>query len=193
MDVVGDTVVVRSNSVAIIFRRNQSGQKSMVEARLETQGQENPEAAVLDGDMLYTTDQKNGVVHVLDGITGQKITQFEAPQKPVSLAVRGGLWVLDAAGMLYKLELPTGKVLFQVPLQGTPQRLRLTDQYAFIADSEGYVSVVNLEKQEVSARKRFQNPAVSLSPMPNGRVALALEKRGIVVVDSKLEIQKTVY
>ncbi|MFN3265473.1 MAG: hypothetical protein ACK41E_01410 [Deinococcales bacterium] len=193
MDVVGDTVVVRSSSVAIIFRRNQSKEKSMVEARLERQGTQSPEAAVLDGDLLYATDQKNGLIQVLSALDGTKMSQFEAPDKPVSLAVRDGLWVLDAAGVLYKLELPTGKVILQVALQGTPQRLRLTDQYAFIADAEGYISVIDLETKQVSARKRFQNPAMALSAMPDGHVALALKKRGVVVVDNKLEIQKTIY
>jgi hypothetical protein len=193
MDVVGNTVVVRSKTVALIFRRNQSGEKSMVEARLSSQNTVYPEAAVIDGDNLYTTDQTKGVVLVLDAQTGKKKGEFSAPEKPVSLAVRDGLWVLDAAGALYKLSLPTGEVEFRVPLAGTPQLLRLTDQAAFVADAEGFVSVVDVQKRSVSTRKRFQNPAMSLSAMPDGRVAVAFEKRGIVVVDTKLEIQKTIY
>ncbi len=189
LDVVGSTVVVRSNEVALIFRRNQSGEKSMVEARLSSVAKPNanPEAAVIDGDDLYTTDQAKGLIHVLSSVTGQERTVFEAPELPVSLAVRDGLWVLDAAGMLFKLELGTGAVLFEVKLEGTPQYLRLTDQFAFIADKDGFVSVVDLEKRVVSARKRLQNPAMGLSIMPDGHVAVALEKRGIVVLDSKLE------
>jgi outer membrane protein assembly factor BamB len=191
--VVGDTVVVRSNTVALIFRRNQSGQKSMVEARLSSQGKIHPEAAVIDGENLYTTDQTKGVVLVLDARTGKKKTEFSAPEKPVSLAVRDGLWVLDASGALYKLALPGGEVLFRVLLEGTPQRLRLTDQYAFVADAQGFVSVVEVKNRTVSARKRFQNPTMSLSVMPDGHVALALEKRGIVVVDSTLKVVRTIY
>jgi hypothetical protein len=193
LDVVGNTVMVRAKDIAVVFRRNQSGQKSMVEARLSSQGTLHREAAVIDGDTLYTTDQDKGVVQVLSSLTGQKLGELTAPEKPVSLAVRGGLWVLDASGALYKLALPSGAVQVQVPLEGTPQLLRLTDQYAFVADKEGYVSVVDLAKQVVSARKRLQNPAMSLSVMPDGHIALALEKRGIVVVDSKLEVLRTIY
>jgi hypothetical protein len=193
LDVVGNTVMVRSKDIAVVFRRNQSGQKSMVEARLSSQGTLHPEAAVIDGDRLYTTDQTQGVVQVLSSLTGQKLGELTAPKKPVSLAVRDGLWVLDAAGALYKLALPSGAVQFQVALEGTPQLLRLTDQYAFVADKEGYISVVDLKNRRVSARKRLQNPAMSLSVMPDGHIALALEKRGIVVVDNKLEVQRTIY
>jgi hypothetical protein len=193
LDVVGETVVVRSKAVAVVFRRNQSGQKSMVEARLSNQGTLHPEAAVIDGDKLYTTDQTTGVVQVLSSLTGQKLGELTAPEKPVSLAVRDGLWVLDATGALYQLALPSGVVQLRVPLQGTPQRLRLTDQYAFVTDAEGYVSVVDLAKRTVSARKRLQNPVMSLSVMSDGHIALALEKRGIVVMDNKLEVLRTIY
>ncbi len=194
MDVVGNTVVVRSNLVALIFRRNQSGEKSMVEARLSSSSKPNasPEAAVIDGNNLYTTDQVAGVIHVLSSQTGQEKTQFEAPEKPISLAVRNGLWVLDAAGELLKLELATGMVLERIPLEGTPQLLRLTDQYAFVADQEGFMSVIDLTKKAVTARKRLQNPAMGLSIMPDGHLAVALEKRGIIVLDDKLEMIKQI-
>jgi hypothetical protein len=192
MDVVGDTVVVRSNEVALIFRRNQSGSKSMVEARLSsnTKPNANPEAAVIDGELLYTTDQVAGVIHVLSSMTGEEKTQFEAPEIPVSLAVRDGLWVLDAKGALLKLELPSGAVLENIALEGRPQYLRLTDNFAFIADSEGFVSVIDLAKKKVTARKRLQNSVMGLSSMPDGHMAVALEKAGIVVLDSNLEIIK---
>ncbi len=197
MDVVGSTVVVRSSLVALIFRRNQSGEKSMVEARLSSVNKPNtnPEAAVIDGDNLYTTDQEAGVIHVLSSITGKEITQFDAPEIPVSLAIRdGGLWVLDANGVLLKLGLASGVVLEEILLDGTgkPQYLRLTDELAFITDSEGFVSVVDLAKQKVIARKRLQNPAMGLSVMPDGHLAIALEKRGIVVLDNKLEMVKQI-
>ena len=192
MDVVGSTVVVRSSQVALIFRRNQSGKKSMVEARLSSANNANPEAAVIDGDRLYTTDQMAGVVHVLSSTTGKEISTFTAAKAPISLAVRDGLWVLDASGALYKLEVNTGAVQFRVALEGTPQLLRLTDQFAFIADKEGFISVVDLVSQQVTARKRLQNPAMALSLMPDGHLAVALEKRGVVVLDSKLEVIKTI-
>ncbi len=193
LDVVGNTVVVRSSQVALIFRRNQSGEKSMVEARLSSsKPSAYAEAAVIDGERLYTTDQTLGVVHVLETATGKEIKQFEIPEKPVSLAVRNGLWVLDAAGVLLKLELSTGAVLEKIVLEGTPQLLRLTDLYAFVADKEGFVSVVDLQKQQVTVRKRLRNPALALSMMPDGHIAIAVEKNGIVVLDNKLEMVKSI-
>jgi hypothetical protein len=196
MDVVGTTVVVRSSQVALIFRRNQSGEKSMVEARLSSikNPNANLEAAVIDGDDLYITDQMEGVIHVLSSVTGKKKTQFDAPEIPVSLAVRdGGLWVLEANGVLLKLGLASGQVLEEIVLEGTgrSQYLRLTDDFAFIADSEGFVSVVDLAKQKVTARKRLQNTVMGLSDMPDGHMAVALEKAGIVVLDSNLQVVKT--
>jgi hypothetical protein len=140
---------------------------------------------------LYTTDQARGVIHVLSSITGKEKTQFEAPEMPVSLAVRDGLWVLDAKGALLKLELPSGAVLENIALEGKPQLLRLTDNFAFIADSEGFVSVVDLQKQKVTARKRLQNSVMGLSSMPDGHMAVALEEAGIVVLDNNLEIVKS--
>ena len=192
MDVVGTTVVVRSSEVALIFRRNQSGEKSMVEARLSSLSKPsaNPEAAVIDGDNLYITDQTAGVIHVLSSLTGKEKTQFEAPELPVSLAVRDGLWVLDAKGALLKLGLPSGQVLEKIALEGRPQLLRLTDEFAFIADSDGFVSVVDLAKKKVTARKRLQNSVMGLSDMPDGHMAVALEKAGIVVLDDNLEVIK---
>ncbi len=194
MDVVAGTVVVRSSKVALIFRRNQSGEKSMVEARISTQSKgTSVDAAVIDGQRLFITDQDMGLVRVLEVGTGRELMQFKAAKAPVSLAVRDGLWVLDAVGALYHLDLQTGAVLDSMKLEGAPSLLRLTDERIFVADKQGFVTVLDWQKKVIVARKRLQNLPMALSSMPDGHVAVALEKRGIVVLDNKLDVVKTVY
>jgi hypothetical protein len=189
----GDTVAVSNAKTMLIFRLNQNGEKIMVEARLSAAGQslsaKNADAAIIEDGRIYITDRKNGLVRVLSEQDGREVAQFSAARAPVSLATRAGaLWTLDAAGALFKLQASDGTVLERVELEGTPELLTLTDDTAFVADREGFLTAIRLSDLQITIRKRLQKMPMDLQSMPDGHVAVALAQDGVRVFDQNLDL-----
>ena len=193
--VEGDTVVVKgaASGTAVIFRKNVSGGKSMVEARIasptEMLQRDVMDAAVIAGGRIYTTNHATGEVCILDAATGRELGRFKKLGKPVSLAITGDvLLVLDYAGRLLKLNLEMGKILQTVQLEGNPDRLTIMDDLVFLSDRAGFVTAIKLSSLEIWGRKQLEGVPMDLSPMPGDHLAVAVSKRGVIVLDKTLAI-----
>jgi PQQ-like domain len=197
--VEGDTVVVKAavSGTAVIFRKNISGSKTMVEARIATPAQmpqrDVMDAAVIAGGRIYTTNHVTGEVCILDAASGRELGRFKNLGKPVSLAISGdALLVLDYSGRLLKLNIKTGAIIQTVKLEGNPDRLTIMDDLVFLSDRAGFVTAIKLNSLELLGRKQLEGVPMDLSPMPGNHLAVALSKRGVIVLDKNLATLETI-
>ncbi len=197
--VAGDTVVVKGaiSGTAVIFRKTGASGKTMLTAQIapttDMAMNDVMDATAIVGDRIYATHHVTGEVSVLERSTGRELARYRVGGKPVSLAVRGEmLLVLDYGGRLLKLNRQTGKVLQTVQLQGTPDRLTLMDDLACLSDRAGFVTTVSLESLAVLGRVKLEGVPMDLSPMPGDHLAVAVSKRGVVVLDRDLKQLETI-
>jgi PQQ-like domain len=195
----GDTVVVKGavSGTAVIFRKNVSGGKTMVETRIATSvdmpQRDVMDAVVIADGRIYTTNHTSGEICILDAATGRELKRFKNLGKPVSLAVTGdALLVLDYGGRLLKLNPTTGTIIQTAKLEGNPDRLTIMDDLVFLSDRAGFVTAINLGSLEVLERKRLEGVPMDMSPMPGNHLAVAVSKRGVIVLDKNLSTLETI-
>ncbi|NJK45668.1 MAG: PQQ-binding-like beta-propeller repeat protein [Pleurocapsa sp. SU_196_0] len=150
------------------------------------------DATVISDNRVYSTHHATGEVAVLDASSGRELTRFRELGKPVSLALSGAsLFVLDYDGRLLTLNRDSGRVLGEVRLQGNPDRLTVMDDIAFLSDREGFVTSVRTATGKVIGRERLEGVPMDLTPMADGHVAVAVSRRGVIVLDRNLKPLET--
>jgi anti-sigma factor RsiW len=195
--VQGDTVVVKGaiSGTTAIFRKNASG-KTMLETRIAPSAdmpmKEVMDATVIDDNRVYSTHHATGEIAVLDASSGRELRRFTGLGKPVSLALSGAsLLVLDYDGRLLTLNRDSGRIVSEVGLQGNPDRLTVMDDIAFLSDRDGFVTSVRTATLEVIGRERLEGVPMDLTPMADGHVAVAVSRRGVIVLDRNLKPLET--
>jgi hypothetical protein len=198
--VAGDTVVVKgaiSGTVAV-FGKTSSGEKTMLEVRIAPPTPM-PMADVMDatlivGDVIYATHHTSGEVCAFDKATGRELARFKDLGAPVALARAGdALLVLDhAQGRLLELDPATGAARRTLTVGGNADRLSVMDGVAYLSDRAGTVTGVNLETFTVLGSVKLEGTPMDLAPMANDHLAVALQHRGVVVLDRALKVIETI-
>jgi hypothetical protein len=195
----GSTVVVkgaRSGTLAL-FNKTGQGEKTMLEARLAPStalsSADLMDSTLIEGDVIYATHHMTGEVSAVDRRSGRVVERFKGLGAPVALARDGdGLLVLDhAGGRLLRLS-PAGAVARTLETGGRPDRLSVMDGVAYLSDRAGTVTAVNLERFAVAGRTTLSGTPMDLAPMPGDHLAVALEHRGVVVLNSALQPIETI-
>jgi outer membrane protein assembly factor BamB len=195
--VQGDTVVVKGaiSGTTAIFRKNAGG-KTMLETRIAPSAdmpmKEVMDATVINDNRVYSTHHATGEIAVLDASSGRELVRFTGLGKPVSLALSGAsLLVLDYDGRLLTLNRDSGRIVSEVRLQGNPDRLTVMDDIAFLSDRDGFVTSVRIATLEVIGRELLEGVPMDLTPMADGHVAVAVSRRGVIVLDRNLKPLET--
>ncbi|MFB9993047.1 zf-HC2 domain-containing protein [Deinococcus oregonensis] len=133
------------------------------------------------GNRLWATQHTTGQVFVLSGNGGQLLDTYAVGGAPVGLQQwAGGVLVLDVQGRLLELA-ADGQVGRTLKLAGNPDKFSVMNGKAYLTDRGGTVSVVDLQSFRVTRQRTFGTP-MDIAALPDGHLALADAKRGLLML-----------